>query len=849
MPAVLNGSSQYLTRANGDVCPSGDFTILAWIKATSAAAGTECVISFGSSASDTPFVSIRQATADSGKFRLHCRNDSNTTATCLGGLAAQADWFPVMARRSGSTIELYVAGVLQEAETLAGDITLDRLTIGSQTRTGHDSLFWGGGVGEVVILDEAISDAQHLIWLQDGYPANGTLPAAFVTTNLLAYYPLNATSGVGDEGGSSRDLTNNGAVAFADTAELYITAADCDYIAQPGRPAVETAPGSTSDEGFTAAFTSGRWGAVCPVWTASDAPATGDAKVRIYGAVVNDQCSDDGALANLENDHFSHPVHFPAVISRQYIEIEQSGSTDGLQGFELNSGSDAAGVVESRGSATHCRPLECLHTDGNRYRVHPLNTYDVFVSRNGEPWKTDAPAIDSRKLVGTPHPVEGWLEVRQKNEEYHCGAAVVSVPDTGIVIMQFGHADETGFQWLPVADADLATFDSDGATTPNVALSVDVTYCHAAVDSSGNVWVLTRTTTGGSGMAALVKIADPFGTPVVSTYWLGLLYYPRACEIVTSGDGTELLAIAHHTRDASSYGTGGTAFVFDPATETIYNLNGDSFDASSTTSGSPALSTTNRDTQTTSGGVKVTSTAASTQVYIPEGVLFDVRDWADSSGNREARVMVPQLRRDPTSVVDPKNDYAVAGDYFEWSVEVWDGVADALYTHALPAGFADTNSHRQSIGLRFEGDVAGDRVVCLMTDRGVDLGYGRYDELPFSLYYDWGADTLRGYLIYDAWSSYASYELLCTTKANGGFSAGFIAPKPGTPGVFTVQGTAAQAVSEVHRELAIADVTVAKPGEGTAVRELPDWPEANSLIANSRTAAIEVVDGRLKQVR
>lgn len=839
MPVVLNGSSQYLTRANSDVCPSGDFTILLWAKADAAAGGTECAVSFGSSASDTPFVSIRQATDNSGKFRLHCRNDANTTATCLGGLAAQADWFPVMARRSSTTIELYVAGVLQESDTLSGDITLDRLTIGSQTRTGHDAVYWDGSIGEVVILDEAISDAQHLIWLQDGYPTNGTLPSTFTTTNLLAYYPLNATSGVGDEGGSSRDLTNNGTATFSDDATLYLTSTTVDYITQPGRPAIITTPASTTDEGFKASFTAGRWGSIAPVWTVSDSPSTGSGKVRIYGAVYNDRCSKHDALANKESDYYSHPVHFKPVISRQYIEIEQSGSTDGLQGYELNSGSDFAGVVESRGSATHCRPLECLHTDGNTYRVHPLSTYDVFLSKNGAPWKLDAPAIASRETTGTPNPIDGWPEGRLVNEEYHCGACVVSVPSVGIVVMQFGHADETGFQYLALTDAELATFDTAGATSPSVATSDDVTYCHACVDATGNVWVLTRTTTGGSGMARLVKIADPFGTPSVSSYWLGLLYYPRALQLLEAGDGTELLGLAFHTRDASTYGTGGTAFLFDPAEETVYNLNGDSFDASATSSGSPALSTTNRDTQTTSGGLKVTSNATDTQVYIPDGVLFDVRNWVDTSTGRKAKVMVPQLRRDATSVVDAKNDYAVAGDYFTWSIEVWNGENDARYTHTLPSGFADTNSHRQSIGLRFEGDLAGDRVIMLVTDRGVDLGYGRYDELPYTLYYDWGGSTLRGYLVTNAWGNAATYSQLTVTKPPGAFPAGFILPKPGSPGVFSCQGTAGEAVSETHREMVAFEVAV---GEATSANQASLDSITRTLEAMVEGAAVTALD-------
>ena len=816
MPATFNGT-HYLSRSNADVCPTADATIVGWAKTSTAPTQTRNVVAFGSSSSDTPIMAYRYRDNNSARARVFWRENLSSLFYSYAGLLHFGQWHPFMVRRSGNTLTLSIAGVVagesrefpvnsgfEGDTTVSGSPVFDRLAIGELVRaTATDNVFVGE-IAEVAVFNRALSDAENLVWMRDGFPERATFPAGLSTTGLLAYYPLDATNTVNDVSGNARHLTASGAnVTFSDASDLYTDAADVIQASDPTNPVIDA---EVSGDTLTLDVRTvvGRQVGVAPVMKVSDPPSTNN--VRVHGLNIDDSAlkNKSAQLANKASDYFSHPAFFFPKIARQAIYLQSSGATgDGLHGYEINTGSDFAGVVESRGAATHCWPLATKHDDDHTYRVHPNGNYDTWLSRDGQPFKIDWPIIES-------------ITDQDTNEEYHCGAAVVSVPGQGIICFQCPHNEVNGWQWLAIPTASLDGLGTSGQTSPVTAAASRVhTYVHADVDAAGNAWVMSRTTNGGTGMCVLYKITDPFGTPSYTTYFLGLLRYPRMCRVMSASDGTDLLAISHHDRPAESFGDAATMFVFDPATETVYNLAGDSFDASATTSGSPCLSGANRDAATSSGGVRVTAAASGDQVYVPDGVEIDLSAWEDSAGNRKARSFVPLLRRLASSVSDPKNDYATTGDPQVWHIEVYDGVAGSLYDHSLPAAFADTNSHRQSIALRNMGDGV---VVGMFTDRGFRSENGLYDEVPFTLYYDWGGEALVPFRVSDAFTSSPTYTTFGRRAVRGSFPAGFMTTVQNDSDRVHIQDVAGAAVVEVHRQMMLSTRSLSSLTSGTLGR-------------------------------
>lgn len=793
MAAIFDGSN-YLARFSGDVCPQADYTVILWLKRDTIISGDRSVLSIGNTASTASYTSLRFRSGTSNRLLTYVVGGGQSKLS-HASVPPLGFWVPVIVRRTGHTVRTSVAGYSpasvdwETALTGSPDYTADVLCLGSQIRTSEDSsVRFTGAIAEVMLFNESFAEADYLRCLADGFPSIGQVPAGVDTSSLLAHYPLDSDNGPNDVSGNDRHLTNTGGVAFDDAADLYATDQPEATMADP---VIKRTLASTAGEIFEVKSIAGRQLNVSTVWQLSDPPSL--IKVRAYGYFLGLQSLSADLLSNKESDFASLPHIGNATIGRQVITIEATGGS-GCHGCEVNVGSDFAGTVESRGSATHCRPLETVH-DGQAFRVHTDTAYNVYLSRDGSPLVWDAPLIPTTRSSND-------------NEQYHCGASVVSVPGQGLVVFQAYHQNASP-RFMAVPNADIDNLPTAKPVVHTLSTRA-TTYCHNCVTSDGTVWSLQR---AADGMAILFRIADAFSSPVVTEIHLGQLYYPRLCRVCRTKSGREMLVIGHHNRPASSYGFSATAFVLDPDTISAFSFNGHP-SAGVGSEADPMWSTAQRDQDTHGGeGIQVVPVESLQQKYVPDAMLADLSDLDDITMTG-GKIMTPVIKRNSAAIADAKTDYGRG----EW--ELYRHFGNRFDRVSLPGWFRATNSHRESIGLAFQdqaqSDQGGSVVVGLKTDRGSRTANGKYDEQPFAVYYDWGAMSLQAFVIRDAWGASPQFKLTDDIPTKGGFPAAFIVATDHAPNRFTFQSTSNDAISEHHRQMVVGQHTVATQDDSPA---------------------------------
>ena len=137
------------------------WTILLWMRPQSIAAGIRTALSIGFSSSHI------QLERNADKFRVNIRNDANSNQkiyqTQTGALDLTTGWHACVARWDGTTLSLFVDGVLENNPNQITDQDVTQTDQSRQVRFGESNLFFSrefdGNVHSALIWDTDLSDA------------------------------------------------------------------------------------------------------------------------------------------------------------------------------------------------------------------------------------------------------------------------------------------------------------------------------------------------------------------------------------------------------------------------------------------------------------------------------------------------------------------------------------------------------------------------------------------------------------------------------------------------------------------------------------------------------------------
>ncbi len=160
----FNGTSQYITAAHSSsLTPTGDYTIGAWVKTSSSNSEQEVVSKFDASGSFPGYLlSVGNAIGgNTGKVCLWV-GDSSSGWVCGSTLVNDGAWHYILAQLSGTTVHIYVDGVLDASATRSPSRSnTQALRIGSRYDTGSFPNAWFAGlIDQVRIYNYARTPAQ-----------------------------------------------------------------------------------------------------------------------------------------------------------------------------------------------------------------------------------------------------------------------------------------------------------------------------------------------------------------------------------------------------------------------------------------------------------------------------------------------------------------------------------------------------------------------------------------------------------------------------------------------------------------------------------------------------------------
>ena len=796
MPIQLDGTNS-LIRDSADVCVANAhaaFTILCWLKQPAAPAGTQNLLSMGNSADDSSFLTLRSRNNNSDKFRARIRNNEDADFFAYARLPHIAGlWVPCMVRSNGTTLEHWngnFGGSLIDdgTATLTGTLTLDQLAIGALYLTSLDTNRWIGDIAEMMLFSRAITDTEYRAYCNGmSSTAEGTFATVMGTTGLEAYYPFSTTTTLTDQSGNSRDLSAaDGTAAYAVDATLFQDVADL-ATPTPTKPVI-VAPTDFSGTNEHTTYLQVQPDTIMGVQLYLSEANSSAETTRIDGYNIAPGSLGTGGLANSTDDYGDVALFHP-TINRAAINVADGIS---LLGIGYHAACAHVGIFESH-AAIHCSSPEIVHTDGYRYRSGATKNNSVYLAASlaadaGDPVILDVsnPEIEHSRLgSANGMPLPGHTETSQLNEEYHNGNSVSSFIG-GIVIVRSSHNDEPYLRIRVRRDNKLATPPkvdeySDSKTFLIGGASSLFSYNHVVCDSSNNIHILTRGDNLGVtlnfntwikvDMATVLSswdsldnddelIAEGHATERV----IGALRYPRAWRLATAKDGTELLFGASDIRETvgDTHSRGCCAYLIDVATENFYNLKGDEFSGRAGTSGDPFIAAAELSIDTVDGlGFRVVGDPdVPRSIHNPDGMLIDVSNW--TLNNRKATAIIPCVQSVAESLLGLK-DYADS----EWFFYVHTG--DAIYTHSqtlgtVPAWFGAPNSQRLSIGMVWQDDVQGVRVLgcSVVRNKRITQKMVGGDEVT---YYDWGGNAIQAWSVSALESATPVWERLNTYQA------------------------------------------------------------------------------------
>lgn len=576
MAGIFNGSTQYLTRANADVCPSAAFTFGLSMKIDTLAYG-DFVAGWGDGSSSSPirYVAVRDDLAGGTNNRgiaWTVRDTGAIISLAEGGLT---DWNPaggettdigdgfwtdiVVTMTPGDKATIYTNGRLWTEDngtpnrSILTGITstytadYDRFSIGALVRNTIGNHF-AGQVADAICWERILGLDEIYDWLNMQNRVTATsiddLPDGVSSTNLLFWYPLNTTTGLDSIHGSAKSLTNVGTVTFNDDGPWARIGASGVLAPTYRHPVIDTSAPSDNDTGEIQ-VTPTRHVGLGIVVDGSSRPTNLD---LIIGGMSFGR-EDVGGLANLEATA-NHLAFAQCVSPRGYesYKILDQANDGAYLGTQAMEGDPVSGIIEDYWSGVHSSPHVAVINDGQGdmwVRPAILSDYEVHLSINGTPMTRQAPIIP-RKAT---HP--------GKQERYHQAPCVVALPDNaGVVIIQGTHGEFTdGIWWVALSAAELRAAYNAGGFTEDTLPTVNTcaagqrsSYIRGTALSDGSV-VFTTRTSATTGECIRVVLSDPLNATTNSFLYMGLLGYPLSVSV--DADGTEYYGFADRNNSTS----------------------------------------------------------------------------------------------------------------------------------------------------------------------------------------------------------------------------------------------------------------------------------------------------------
>jgi hypothetical protein len=160
----FNGTNEYGDGGDFSLAEDGHFTYSLWVF-LDVSGGNQWMIAEGSTSSNTPLAGIRSQTTNfTNRPEAFWRNDAGSTTVTVNagtsGPTLTSGWHHVVATGDGSTLRLYVDGVLiGSAGTFSGTLSLNTMAVGAAIRTSV-GLYWNGKIDDVLLYRRGLLEGE-----------------------------------------------------------------------------------------------------------------------------------------------------------------------------------------------------------------------------------------------------------------------------------------------------------------------------------------------------------------------------------------------------------------------------------------------------------------------------------------------------------------------------------------------------------------------------------------------------------------------------------------------------------------------------------------------------------------
>jgi hypothetical protein len=233
----FDGTNDYVSLSDGSSLNFGSnqgFTVEAWVKTTENAGA---IVTFRNSTNGTPVINLMVgyagATTNNGKVMALIRGNGGGLAEVVGGSVNDDTWHHVaLTRNAGNTLELYLDGVSQGTDSVAGAndaITTDLRAVGAEeywiqvSFATADQRYLDGKIDEVAVWNVALdaADVTSLYNSGNGLKASANSGNYDNSADLIGYWKFN--EGTGSTLTDNTSNSNNGTLTNMDNSSDWVT--------------------------------------------------------------------------------------------------------------------------------------------------------------------------------------------------------------------------------------------------------------------------------------------------------------------------------------------------------------------------------------------------------------------------------------------------------------------------------------------------------------------------------------------------------------------------------------------------------------------------------------------------